>query len=114
MAARNILLSTVLSAAALNAYAISSDGHHGPSYDCDKADGSVEELICNDSELSKLDLDLAHLYISALKATKGQEHRTLKAYQRGWIKGRNDCWKANNIRTCVLDEYNMRIKELTP
>jgi uncharacterized protein len=36
----------------------------------------------------------------------------LKAHQRGWIKGRNECWKADDEKKCMADEYRLRIKEL--
>ncbi len=36
----------------------------------------------------------------------------LKAEQRGWVKGRNDCWKSDDKRKCVEDEYQRRIAEL--
>jgi Membrane-bound lysozyme-inhibitor of c-type lysozyme len=32
--------------------------------------------------------------------------------QRGWIKGRDDCWKNENLRSCVLANYAIRIHEL--
>ena len=33
---------------------------------------------------------------------------TLRAMQRGWIKGRNECWKAQDIRDCVEAAYLTR------
>jgi uncharacterized protein len=36
----------------------------------------------------------------------------LKAEQRGWIKGRNECWKSDDKRGCVKTEYERRIAEL--
>ena len=105
---------TLVAVASLAVQVQANDGHQGPSYDCEKADGTVEEMICQDAELSKLDLELTHLYVKALKSTSGQAHKTLKAYQRGWIKGRNECWKANDVRACVASEYKQRIKDLTP
>jgi len=36
----------------------------------------------------------------------------LRAEQRGWIKGRNDCWKSVDPRLCVATEYRLRIAEL--
>jgi uncharacterized protein len=82
-----------------------------PSFDCStvKADTS-EGLICNSDELMNLDRDLSKVYKQALmKATKED---MLKAHQRGWIKGRNDCWKADDEKKCMAGEYKLRIKEL--
>jgi len=85
----------------------------GPSYDCGKVSaGSIEAMICNDSGLSLLDRQLADVYRAAL-AKAGNEHPpTLKAEQRGWIKGRNDCWKSTDKKACVDAEYQRRIAEL--
>ena len=32
--------------------------------------------------------------------------------QRGWIKGRNDCWKSEDVEGCVTFAYQSRIAEL--
>ena len=32
--------------------------------------------------------------------------------QRGWIKGRDDCWKNDDERRCVQQAYQLRITEL--
>ena len=36
----------------------------------------------------------------------------LKATQRGWRKGRDECWKADDRRACVADAYRLRTAEL--
>jgi uncharacterized protein len=88
-----------------------------PSFDCKKADGEVENLICKDSQLATLDLKLADAYQKALKALQNapaQDLANLKAEQIGWVKGRNDCWKAQgaSVRNCVQRNYIYRIAEL--
>jgi uncharacterized protein len=83
-----------------------------PSFDCAKASGKVEELICSDAELAKLDRSLSSLYSTLLKHTPAREQKQLRAEQRGWVKGRNDCWKSGDLRGCVKGEYEMRINEL--
>jgi uncharacterized protein len=82
------------------------------SFDCAKASGTVEELICSDAELAKLDRSLSSLYSTLLKHTPAREQKQLRAEQRGWVKGRNDCWKSGDLRGCVKGEYEMRINEL--
>ena len=85
----------------------------GPSFGCSKAQaGSIEELICNDSALSKLDQKLAEVYAAALDKAQNERPPTLRAEQRGWIKGRDECWKSEERRPCVEDEYKRRIAEL--
>ena len=83
-----------------------------PAFECAKASGSVEALICEDEELSQLDQSLAEVYESAMKRLPTDEHAKTRAKQRGWIKGRNDCWKAEDVRGCVEVSYQTRIVEL--
>jgi uncharacterized protein len=85
----------------------------GPSYACDKVEpGSIEEMICRDEELSALDRELSVVYAAAFDKAANEHPPVLKAEQRGWIKGRDDCWKADDERECVRDEYQRRIAEL--
>ena len=48
---------------------------------------------------------------AAVKNT-GADLKKLAANQRGWIKGRNDCQKAQDKKRCVINCYNVRIVEL--
>lgn len=83
-----------------------------PAFNCAKASGSVEKLICGDDALAAADRKMAEVF-SAAQRKAGNEHPSvLKAEQRGWIKGRNDCWKNPDARACVNDEYLRRIAEL--
>lgn len=82
-----------------------------PSFDCSKVEkNSSEGLICSSDELMDLDRELAAVYKEAL--AKASKDDMLKAYQRGWIKGRNECWKAGDEKKCMVDQYHLRIKEL--
>lgn len=97
----------------------------GPSFNCAKAQGEVEKLICSDASLTKLDHKLKQTYKAATAKAKGQLAAQLRTEQRGWIKGRNDCWKANGqptwitatwtvdtVRGCIDAQYRLRISEL--
>ena len=85
----------------------------GPSYACDKVRaGSIEAMICNDNELSALDRNLSGVYAAASPKATNEHPPHLKAEQRGWIKGRNECWKSDDKRGCVRGEYQRRIAEL--
>ena len=99
----------------------------GPAFNCAKADGEVEELICQDEGLAALDRKLDEVYKAALDKAKNEVPPVLKAEQRGWIKGRNECWKATgadnpafltaswqatSVRDCVEGQYRLRISEL--
>ena len=85
----------------------------GPAFKCDKVEAdSIEALICQDAELSALDQQLALVYAEASKKAVNEHPATLKAEQRGWIKGRDDCWKSQDQKLCVSDSYHQRIVEL--
>ncbi len=85
----------------------------GPSYDCAQAAvGSIEKLVCGDEALSALDRKLAQVYAAATRKATNEHPPVLRAEQRGWIKGRDDCWKAEDRRKCVETEYLRRIAEL--
>ncbi|WP_033136760.1 MliC family protein [Aeromonas finlandensis] len=83
-----------------------------PSFDCAKVAGAVETLICKDAGLAALDNELAALYPKAIAQLSPEDLKSERAMQRGWIKGRNDCWKAKDLRQCVEDNYQLRIAEL--
>lgn len=87
-------------------------GQKGPTFDCAKASGQVETLICKDEELAALDRRMAQIYAAAMKAWPASVATEQRAVQRGWIKGRNDCWKSADVRSCVVYEYRRRIAEL--
>ena len=99
----SILLSTALLTISLYA--------NQPSFDCSKVEkNSSEGIICSSDELMDLDRELSEVYKQAL--SKAPKEDMLKAHQRGWIKGRNDCWKAEDEKKCMVNEYHLRIKEL--
>lgn len=96
----------------------------GPTFDCAKATGEVETMICGDAALATLDRKLDEVYKAAAAMAKGALATQLRGEQRGWIKGRNDCWKAKDttwitanwtvetVRECVEAQYRIRISEL--
>ena len=95
-----------------------------PTFDCAKAQGEVEELICSDPSLAALDQELAEAYRAALAKARDGLDKQLKVEQRGWVKGRNECWKAKNktwitatwtvdtVKDCVYAQYRLRISVL--
>lgn len=97
----------------------------GPTFNCGKASGEVEKQICADPALAALDRKLDEVYKAASAKAKGPQVNRLKADQRGWVKGRNDCWKANGqetwitatwtvktVKACVDAQYRLRTSEL--
>lgn len=102
-----------LLAIAAGALARASAAAEGPSFSCAEVKaGSIEELVCKDGSLSALDRTLADVYAAAAKKATNEHPPVLKAEQRGWIKGRDECWKSDDERACVENQYKRRIAEL--
>ncbi len=83
-----------------------------PRFDCAKASHEVEELICKDAGLASLDRKLTEVYDRAPKRVREDGYEDPRPFRRGWVKGRNDCWKAEDVRQCVETAYKHRIAEL--
>jgi len=84
-----------------------------PAFDCARASGEVQELICKDESLQALDRRLARTWAKATESSPPEVLQEQRAMQRGWIKGRNDCWKAENTKQCVEFSYESRLVELS-
>jgi uncharacterized protein len=81
-----------------------------PSFDCAKANGEIEQLICSNYSLAAFDNRLAEIYSAEL--AKPGAAKDLAVTQRGWLKGRDECWKAEDKLQCVTEEYMSRIAHL--
>uniref|UniRef100_B8DQB4 Lysozyme inhibitor LprI N-terminal domain-containing protein n=1 Tax=Nitratidesulfovibrio vulgaris (strain DSM 19637 / Miyazaki F) TaxID=883 RepID=B8DQB4_NITV9 len=85
----------------------------GPSFPCTEVrSGSAEAMVCDDAELAGLDRTLADVYAAARARSANEHPPFLRAEQRGWARGRDECWKSADRRTCVRDAYVLRIAEL--
>ena len=90
----------------------------GPSFDCSLAQSSAEKAICADPELAELDQRLSKEYARALVMAQELDYGAdeaideLRATQRGWISGRDECWKAADQAECISDAYLRREGEL--
>jgi len=78
----------------------------GASFDCAKAGTKVEQAICDNPEISKLDEELAASYKAALK--DHTQANTIKQAQRQWLKERNRCEDV----VCVKQIFEVRLSEL--
>lgn len=95
-----------------------------PTFDCSKAAGVVEKLVCSDASLIALDRRLDAVYRAAAAQATRPLAVKLREEQRGWAKGRNDCWKAtqktwitaswtvDTVKDCVDAHYRLRTSEL--
>lgn len=74
--------------------------------------GTIDQLICSDQELLKQDQQLAEVYQQALLKAVNEKPPLLKAEQRGWVKGKAECWKEEDKKACASMLYTQRIAEL--
>ncbi|MER2300159.1 MAG: MliC family protein [Pseudomonas sp.] len=85
----------------------------GPAFNCTQVEaGSIEQQICQSEPLSALDRKMAEVYTAAQKKAGNEHPPMLMTEQRGWIKGRNDCWKSADQPACIADSYRLRIAAL--
>ncbi len=110
MTRRLVLLTCMPAALGLAGTALAA----APSFDCKKAEAQIEQLVCKDDTLARLDRETTRLYGLALDARSlpTAQKKSLLADQRGWIKGRNDCWKSDDARACTANQYLQRIYDL--
>lgn len=72
------------------------------SFDCDRARGQAQELICGDAGLAAMDREVARLSTLAVEP----------ASQAEWVKQRDGCDKADELRQCVMAAAMLKIHRL--
>jgi uncharacterized protein len=80
---------------------------HSASFDCSAARSPVERAICNDTELSALDGELADTYLAVLARQDAPSASQLRSEQRQWLKLRTD----SSVEV-LKQQYVDRINEL--
>lgn len=83
-----------------------------PTFDCAKATGEIETLICKDPGLIALDRQLASIFTAAIKKLLPRVATEQRTIQKGWIKERNECVERDDVRACTERTYQIRIAEL--
>ncbi len=80
-----------------------------PSFDCSRAENTVEQLVCSNSALAVLDNQLAGVYLTALENFPATEHSALQNSQQSWLKTRNRCETSADKHQCIQLAYESRI-----
>jgi uncharacterized protein len=88
-----------------------------PSFDCSSTRHEIQDLVCEDQELSALDRKLADLFERGLTTLEAMPNsapqvRHFKAYELRWSRKRNECAESRDPRACTLESYQRRISEL--
>lgn len=97
MSSDDILLAERLSSDLINNIEIK------PSFDCSKASSLDETIVCSDSELAALDLQLASQYKKALSISSYPEK--LREDQAYWVQSKRECKE----KSCLLYNYQQRL-----
>jgi uncharacterized protein len=77
-----------------------------PSFDCAKARGRIENMICAESHLATLDRRVADLFATAV--AQASDAGDVKRAQRRWLGDRDDCKDV----ACVEQSYQLRVTQL--
>lgn len=83
------------------------------SFDCASATATIEKLICRDSQLAQMDVELNRLYRLALT----DEHSVplpdkVMVDHQFWVRERNQCALDADARACVIRAYAERAYQL--
>lgn len=76
------------------------------SFDCAKARAQVEQMICADAELSKLDEQLGQGWKQHLRNNKFEDQ--FRNTQKHWLAQRNQCTDAD----CLKQNYQARLQQM--
>ncbi|MFL1504530.1 lysozyme inhibitor LprI family protein [Pseudomonas sp. O64] len=83
------------------------------SYDCKKATTPVEQTLCANPELSRLDGMLGEHYLSAMGKLKGPQRDALRNAQRAWLKTRDACGTDPACLQPLLSKRLIEVGQLT-
>ncbi len=72
------------------------------SFDCGRANGQAQEMVCGDANLAAMDREVARLAGLAAEPA-GQANYALQ---------RDNCWKADELRQCVMATAMLEIHRL--
>ena len=72
------------------------------SFDCGRANGQAQELVCGDASLAAMDREVARLSALAVEPAAAAD----------WAMKRDDCWKSDELRQCVMAAAMLEIHRL--
>ena len=83
-----------------------------PSYDCAKASTQVENAICDDPDLARLDVTMAAAYKAARNRQSQADKTRLRDDQRLWLQERELCATLSDVKGCLRREISDRTADL--
>ncbi|VVN00147.1 Lipoprotein LprI [Pseudomonas fluorescens] len=117
MKSSNVLFSSLVVA---SVYAATSPcAHAAPapvfttSFDCTQTKASIEQLICRDAQLARIDVELMRLYRLALTDERSRPPPDkVMIDQQFWVQSRNQCASAADPKACAIRSYAERAHQL--
>lgn len=82
-----------------------------PSFNCKKATLKAEIMVCGNTELAQLDVEVTRLY-GLINKAPDVDRVGLQRLQGGWLDKRNACATTDSSETCLLNAYAGRISDL--
>ncbi len=83
------------------------------SFDCSNPQASVEQFVCHDAQLARMDLELNRLYLLALSDDHSVPRPDkVEIDQRFWVQSRNQCGAGPQARECIVRQYAERAFQL--
>ncbi len=82
-----------------------------PSFNCQKATLKAEIMVCGNTQLAQLDIEVTRLYGLIGKAPD-IDRVALQRLQGSWLNKRNACATTANSENCLLNAYAGRISDL--
>lgn len=76
---------------------------------CARASGQAQQLVCTDAQLSAIAREADRLYRLIQAQPDQNASEPLIDNQRGWATYRDNCWKSDELRQCVVNSYVARI-----
>lgn len=86
-----------------------------PSFDCRESATVGERIVCSDSTLSQLDLDLDVAFRGALREADASATNRIRAEQRSWLSEREACAtlpSQASATACIERSYEARLSAL--
>ena len=79
------------------------------SFDCTKATGAAEQLICQDEALAASDKTMSEVYMSVRSRVDAKARADLVSEQAAWVTERNQCVEEADAKACLSQQYQLRI-----
>ena len=85
----------------------------GPTFPCRGDLSSLEEMICNEAKLARLDWQMTQAYVQARRRASEWREERIKSAQIAWLDERGKCRTRNDPVDCLERVYRRRLQALT-